>query len=443
MTTQLMRTLNNIFYDDDILQEFRVYLQNKPNYQNDKFRAKFMQKPFSQFALINDRIIYKPKELMVIEDDTQMQQALDDLFDDSNTFGKGVTQFYKYVIGKYINIKRADVQAYLQTKGTYQLTQNIAKRTNKPIVAKYVNQTWGIDLIDMNDNIQSNKGWRYIMTVVDIFSRKVFLSRIKLKEANNTSAALRALIDKLGVSPKYILSDNGAEWLGSFEEFCTQKQIKQLFTRSYSPEANGVVERMNKEIRKIIRAFFVRNGNKVWYNILDKVEMNKNETFNSSVGNAPVNIWSADKNEGRLLPNDPKFNAKKSLIQKAMKKIAKFREEDNLEKNQIVRVKMSSIFANVRKLVKAGQTKQIVITYSTELFRIKSVVKPRNKWLERNRYVLKNADGKVLTKNGVAQLFYASELLQYDGEDASDVDIDMLGALKLNGVEPNANDVEY
>eukprot|EP01039_Chlorochromonas_danica_P017269 gene17269-20549_t len=160
------------------------------------------------------------------------------------------------------------------------------------------------------------------MTVVDIFSRKVFLSRIKLKEANNTSAALRALIDKNGVSPKYILSDNGAEWLGSFQEFCTQKQIKQLFTRSYSPEANGVVERMNKEIRKIIRAFFVRNGNKVWYNILDKVEMNKNETFNSSVGNAPVNIWSADKNEGRLLPNDPKFNAKKSLIQKAMKKIA-------------------------------------------------------------------------------------------------------------------------
>jgi hypothetical protein len=50
---------------------------------------------------------------------------------------------------------------------------------------------------------------------------------------------------------------------------------------------------------------------------------------------------------------------------------------------------------------------------------------------------------KILSKNGTEQLYYASELLHFNGEDASDVDIDMDMALKLNGVERNNNDVDY
>ncbi len=73
--------------------------------------------------------------------------------DDSNTIGKGVTNFYKYVISKFINITREDVNNFLSTKGFYQVSQSITKRINKPIISKYPNQMWGIDLIDMNEYI--------------------------------------------------------------------------------------------------------------------------------------------------------------------------------------------------------------------------------------------------------------------------------------------------
>jgi transposase InsO family protein len=446
---QLMRTLNNIFYNDEILPEFRKYLQNKRIYTNPDYLQKFRQVPFKNFDMVNNRIVYLPKSknLIVIENEEQKLEALDKLFnDDTNTIGKGVTNFYKYVINKYINIKREDVNQYLQTKGYFQLTRNISKRTNKPIVAKYLNQSWAIDLIDMNDIIASNRGWRYIMTVADIFSRKVFLNKIKNKDAIDARNAFNEIIDENGISPKYLLSDNGNEWLGEFQDYCKDNNIKQLFTRSYSPEANGVVERMNKEIRKIMKAFFVRNGNKAWYNILDKIADNKNATYNSSVKNSPNEIWSPDNREytrATLPQNDPKYQAKKSLMKKAIEKIKKFKEEDNFKVDDLVRVKMSSIFANVRKLVKDKKTKQIVVTYTPDVFYVKKVIVPRNKLLERKKYVLENIDDKVLTKNGTAQMFYASELLLFTAEDNLDIQVDMDEALKLNGVERNANDVDY
>lgn len=448
--SKLMKTLNNIFYDEEILKEFRKFLTNKNKYQNEKYYSKFINDPFNKFQLLNNEIVYKPLNLIVIENKEQKEEVLDKLFnDDTNSYGKGVVAFYKYVSSKYINITREDVNNYLSTKGFYQMSQSITKRINKPIISKYPNQMWGIDLIDMNEYIKSNRGWRYIMTVVDIFSRKVFLNKMKLKEAMNTRNTFNDIINRLDVTPKYLLSDNGNEWLGEFGEYCKEKDIKQLFTRSYSPEANGVVERMNKEIRKIIKAFFIRNGNQVWYDILDKVADNKNVTFNSTVKNSPNVIWSPDKEEIRTLPevfteNNPKLKAKLSLIKRALKKIEKFKEEDNYVVGEYVRVKMSSIFTNVRRLVKDGNTKQIVVTYTPEIFIVNKVIIPRNKLLERKRYLLENADGKLLSKNGAAQQFYASELLRFDGLNAAtDINVDMKLALKLNKVERNKNDVDY
>ena len=446
----LMKTLNNIFYDDEILIEFRKYLSNKKLYANEKYLSKFKSEPFNKFILQDNNIFYKPTKLIVIENETQKQKVLEELFnDDTNTIGKGVVAFYKYVISKYIGITREDVNQYLSTKGYFQMSQSITKRINKPIIAKYPNQMWGIDLIDLNDYKSSNSKWRYIMTVVDIFSRKVFLNKLKLKEAINTAIAFEEIMNRLDVKPKYLLSDNGTEWLGEFSQMCEEYEIKQNFTRSYSPEANGVVERMNKELRKIMKAFFIRNNNEVWHNILNKIEDNKNHTYNSTVKNAPNEIWTPDKEEiPRVLPeilaNNPKLKAKLSLVKKAIEKIKKFKEEDNFKVGDIVRVKMSTIFANVRKLVKDGNTKQIVVNYTPELFIVRKVIVPRNKILERKRYVLENADGKVLSKNNTTLQFYASELLLFEGkEGASDIDIDMDMALKLNKVERNRNDVDY
>eukprot|EP01040_Poterioochromonas_malhamensis_P021628 gene21628-26141_t len=176
--------------------ELKKYLHNKRTYDNEEYAQKFATKPiYKQNKKKKQQLIYKPSNLIVLEDDAQKRKILDEMFsDDSNTFGKGINHFYKYACTKYIGIKRNDVKEYLQSKGEYQMTQNMAKRINKPIIADHVNDMWCIDLVDMNSLVKHNRGWRYIVVVVDVFSRHVFLSKLKHKEAADTTAALRGII---------------------------------------------------------------------------------------------------------------------------------------------------------------------------------------------------------------------------------------------------------
>lgn len=91
-------------------------------------------------------------------------------YNDNRVIGKGVRHYHKYIIGKHVNIKRQDVENFIKTDELYQMTRPKVHRINKPIIAKYPNQVSGIDLIHANNKI---KKFRYIITIDDMFSRKV------------------------------------------------------------------------------------------------------------------------------------------------------------------------------------------------------------------------------------------------------------------------------
>ena len=57
------------------------------------------------------------------------------------------------------------------------------KTTNKPIVVSYPNVRWSADLIDINQYASSNLNNKFILTVIDNFSKYVFAVPLKNKEA--------------------------------------------------------------------------------------------------------------------------------------------------------------------------------------------------------------------------------------------------------------------
>lgn len=73
-----------------------------------------------------------------MEDDEQRQKILNELFHcDTNVSGKGVSNLYKYVTTKYINITQRHIKSLVSTNNDYQITETSTKRTNKPIISKY------------------------------------------------------------------------------------------------------------------------------------------------------------------------------------------------------------------------------------------------------------------------------------------------------------------
>ena len=282
--------LNNLFPTDQDILDVKNFKANQtyPKAIEDSLaKQRAFERKYTGFDLSKDgrNILYTPLNLIVVPK-TDLEKTLEKEY--KNSFGSGIVNFYKTIREKYLNIKRIDVSAFIKGQQIPQLTDVMKHRTNKPIVADFPNQIWCIDLIDMSMYETKNKGFRYILTVVDVFSRKIFLGAIKVKEASVTSKALDKIIRKTTVSPKYLICDNGTEFLGDFNTYCLAHEISIRRNRAYSPEANGIVERANMEVRKLIRNINLENENTNWIDHLQRVEDIKNNTYTSAIDNIPV-----------------------------------------------------------------------------------------------------------------------------------------------------------
>jgi len=443
-TTYLYTKLNQFFVRDaDIFGVIR-YLNNGTypnNVDNDDAKSKFRKK-FKNFKVVNSKLVYEPKNLTVIPK-RSVNKTLKNEY--KNNFGSGIVNFYKTIRSKYLNIKRIDVEEFIKRQVNNQLIGNFKHRINKPIVALYNNQLWCIDLIDIGTYSTKNKNYSYIANIVDVFSRKLWLEPMKTKSSITTKNALNRIIERADVKPKYLISDNGGEFEKHFKTYCKENDIKQRFNRAYSPQANGIVEAKNKQVRKLIKNVFIQHRNNVWINDIKTIENILNNTYTSAIKNIPNKIWTNTNqpNEPLQLLNNPlqqeQHEAHEEIKKNVQKKIAEFKDKE-FNIGDSVRLRLDEIFKNIKDKVKKQDTKDLIIAYSPSIFTIDKKIIPRKGLLERSRYILRANNGKLLLtkEGGKPRQVYGNVLLKVNDDDF--VDISNEQAMRINGVKANEND---
>lgn len=449
MTTKSIYSLNILFSGangDDKIDDATDFLKSGKIPDGTTYSK--MTRRYSGFELKNGNLYYGSR--MVVRASERPELIKKAYENDVRVHGKGVVSLYKLFAEHYINITRAHIAGFLETNAGYNIGKATAPRVNKPIISSHPNSLWGIDLIDCSMYQPSNYGYRYICTVVDIFSRFTWLARLKDREAATIAGVFSEICERAGVVPDSLLSDNGTEFAGDFDARLSELGVVHRRTRSHTPMANGIVERRNQEVRKVMRSIMLSNGNKVWYRFLDDVEKALNSSYVSTIKNAPVTVWTPSKDKltqrnfpAYMIQNNPKLKARLAVKEKVERDIAAFNEA-NHNVGDHVRVKMATIFSQVRALEKANRTKEIVCTYSPDVFRIEKVVRVRATRLERRRYIIRNTrTGHVLTNHKGTGAFqcYGSYLTPADGNDAAD--ITMADGLRLNGCEPSGTDLIF
>jgi hypothetical protein len=142
----------------------------------------------------NNHLVYIPRDLTVIPEG-ERQEILKGVYENIVTgVGKGITAFYERIRAKYLNIRRKDVAEFLKSQKPYQLTRPKNHIVNKPILAtalpcRHIPVEMGV-----NVGIKSS-------TVVDYYSRKVWLRRLKTQTAINVRNALINIVDETETYP--------------------------------------------------------------------------------------------------------------------------------------------------------------------------------------------------------------------------------------------------
>lgn len=122
--------------------------------------------------------------------------------------------------------------------------------------------------------IETLGGARFFLSIIDDYSRKVWLYVLKTKD--ETLVKFREWCAEVenhtGQKVKCLRTDNGLEFVSSqFNLFCTSKGIRSHRTVPGHPQQNGVVERMNRTILERVRYLLASSGlpKKFWGEVAD------------------------------------------------------------------------------------------------------------------------------------------------------------------------------
>ncbi|UYV63078.1 hypothetical protein LAZ67_2003065 [Cordylochernes scorpioides] len=145
--------------------------------------------------------------------------------------------------------------------------------------------------------VKSTGGNRYFLSFVDDFSRRITVYFLKNKdEVLKHFDIYRATVERqTGNKIKVLRSDNGLEFCNrDFQDKLQKLGIKHERTNVYSPQMNGVAERVNRTLLDMARAC-LHSANlpqKFWAEAVNTAAYIKNKCYNSALKDkVPDGLW--------------------------------------------------------------------------------------------------------------------------------------------------------
>ncbi len=133
----------------------------------------------------------------------------------------------------------------------------VGKHNSKDVLDYIHSNLWG------PSPVMSYGGALYFLTFIDDYSRKVWVYMLKRKaDVLNVFKQFKAMVEKgTGKSIKCLRTNNGGEFTsGEFEQYCKDEGIVRHKTIVYTPQQNGVAERMNQTLMERARSM-IGNAN--------------------------------------------------------------------------------------------------------------------------------------------------------------------------------------
>ena len=173
--------------------------------------------------------------------------------------------------------------------------QNLANELHKPVkrnfpkrkvFVKGIDDTWAADLVEMGSLSEWYEGIRYLLMVIDVFSKYGWIRTLKNKRGDTVANAFVSIFNE-GRTPKKLWIDKGREfWNKNVEEVMKKFGVERYSTQN--EEKSSVVERWNRTIKERIWKMFSARNEMIYVDKLEEILADYNNTKHGSIGMTPV-----------------------------------------------------------------------------------------------------------------------------------------------------------
>ena len=167
--------------------------------------------------------------------------------------------------------------------------------TRRRVIANHIDEIWCSDLVEMQQFSKWNKGYRYLLMVLDVFSKYGWIVPLKDKKGETVAEAFKKIF-KEGRKPQYLWTDKGKEYYNKHVKELLDKNKITLYSTE-NEEKSSVCERWNRTIKSEMWKQFTVQGNTMYLDMLPKILNQYNNTKHSSIKITPIEA-SKKKNEG-------------------------------------------------------------------------------------------------------------------------------------------------
>ena len=260
----------------------------------------------------------------------------------------GKHRFYNAVKSTHADTKFKSIENELKKVDSYTLHKPVVKpQKYRRIYTKGIKYLFQIDLVDMTKFEKKNNGYRWIITIIDTFSKKAWAFKMKRKAAKSIMAVMVPFLREN--KPQKIEFDQGTEFYnGSFLNLLNKHKIKYFSV--YSDRKCAIVERFNRTLKTRMYRSFTARGSHKWIDVLQDLVNGYNNTKHSSTKFAPNDV--NDNNEHIV---------RKNLYPKIKKELKHIIE--HFKEGQTVRI------STKKSIFQKGYDQ----TYSYEVFTINEV----------------------------------------------------------------------
>ena len=202
----------------------------------------------------------------------------------------GLTRFAK---ANKISVRRA--REILQRDLGYTLHKPRRRRfPTVPVVVFGIDEQWTADLIEVISIAKYNRGYRYLLTVVDVFSKHAWVQPLKSKTGKAVTEAMAKILEG-GRKPINFQTDDGKEFYNkTFQDLMKQKGIHHFSTRGDTKAS--VVERFKRTSKERLYRYFTVQNTLNFVPVLQDLVKEYNRSYHRSIKMAPDQVTLA-KNE--------------------------------------------------------------------------------------------------------------------------------------------------
>ena len=204
--------------------------------------------------------------------------------------------YYQKLVGSYGGVAALrrvvpdqDVKRWLSEQDTYTLHKPVRRRFKRRcVVVGGPNQQWQADLVDVSRLKKTNDGTAFLLTVIDVFSKRAWCVPLKNKSAVSLVAAFAPLLgDK---APITLQTDKGTEFLNrALQKLLKEYGVHHFATHNEETKAS-IVERFNRTLKTRMWRYFTKKQSVRYVDVLQDFVRSYNNTFHRTIGMVPSEV---------------------------------------------------------------------------------------------------------------------------------------------------------